>query len=126
MLIYEVTLLLVIIRKRLLGIISVILIALVLVITGISQYLNNPASMYTVNIEEEKNYIKWVDFNVPYSAMEKALALDIKAYETENKLNWIELIAYLATKYGGNFKKYKSSDMDKLVKALNEGKQWRI
>ncbi|MGI6049498.1 MAG: M23 family metallopeptidase [Acetivibrionales bacterium] len=112
---------LVIIRKRLLGIISVILIALVLVITGISQYLNNPASMYTVNIEEEKNYIKWVDFNVPYSAMEKALALDIKAYETENKLNWIELIAYLATKYGGNFKKYKSSDMDKLVKALNEG-----
>lgn len=64
--------------------------------------------MYTVNIEEEKNYIKWVDFNVPYSAMEKALALDIKAYETENKLNWIELIAYLATKYGGNFKNIKA------------------
>ena len=121
MLIDEVNLLLVIIRKKSLVIISVILIGLALIITGLIQYLDTPASMYTTNIEEEKNFIKWVEFNVPISVMEKALALDIKSYETETKLNWIELIAYLATKYGGNFKRYKSSDMDKLAKVLNEG-----
>lgn len=111
----------VVIRKNVLIIISVVIICLSLIITSLAVFLKSPASMYTTSLDEDKNFIKWVDFNVPYSVLEKALALDIKSYESETRLNWIELISYLATKYGGNFKNYKSSDMDKLVNALNEG-----
>lgn len=65
--------------------------------------------------------IKWVDFDVPYSALEKAMYLDIETYQTEVHLKWTELLAYLGAKYGGNFKQYKSKDMDKLVEKLNNG-----
>ncbi len=71
--------------------------------------------------KEQKKFIKWVEFNACYSAMEKALTLDVKSYGKDVKLNWVELLAYLATKYGGNFDKYKSKDMDELVSKLNKG-----
>ncbi len=67
-------------------------------------------------------YIKWVDFKVTAEAMEKALAYDIQSQNTENELNWVELLAYLGAKYGGNYKRYKARDMDALVKSLNNGK----
>ncbi|MEA4988489.1 MAG: hypothetical protein VB095_10555, partial [Anaerovorax sp.] len=69
----------------------------------------------------KKEPIKWVEFNVPYRVMEKAMELDIKTYETETHIDWIEVLSYLAAKYGGNFKRYKASDMDELVTLLNEG-----
>lgn len=72
---------------------------------------------------EEKEYIKWVDFNVPLEVLEKTASLDIKSHNSEEKvkLNWIELISYLATKYGGNFKSFKQSDLDNLVQKLKNG-----
>ncbi len=72
---------------------------------------------------EQKEYIKWVDFNVPLDVLEKTSALDIKSHNNEEKvkLNWIELISYLATKYGGNFKSFKQSDLDNLVQKLKNG-----
>ncbi|MDF2950944.1 MAG: putative rane protein, partial [Anaerocolumna sp.] len=49
----------------------------------------------------EKDYIKWVDFNVSSSAMEDAYLYDVESQTEEMKLNWIELLAYLGAKYGG-------------------------
>ena len=73
---------------------------------------------------EEADYIKWVDFKVPYEAMDKALKLDIASHETEGEvqLDWIELLAYLAAKNGGEFSRYKASQMDAVVKELRGGK----
>lgn len=65
--------------------------------------------------------IKWVDFRVPYSALEKAMYLDIESYETETHLSWTEILAYLGAKYGGNFKHYKSKDMDMIADKLRSG-----
>lgn len=70
---------------------------------------------------QEDGYIKWVDFSVPYEAMEKAMELDISTHGTELELHWIELLAYLGAKYGGNFDLYKAKDMDALVKRLQAG-----
>ncbi|HEX2927096.1 MAG TPA: M23 family metallopeptidase [Ruminiclostridium sp.] len=67
-------------------------------------------------------YIKWVNYNVPYEAMEKALSLDVKSHDKPVQLHWIEMLAYLATKYGGNFKNFKSKDLDELAEKLNQGK----
>lgn len=75
--------------------------------------------------EEEKKYIKWVDYNVPVEVMEKTAKLDINSHNKDEnvKLNWIELISFLATKYGGNFKSFKQSDLDSLVEKLKQGEK---
>ncbi len=76
--------------------------------------------LYTLN--ENDPYIKWVDFNVSYTAMKDALKYDIDSYGTSPRINWIELLAYLAAKNGGDFSRYQSKDMSKLVTQLNSGK----
>lgn len=54
--------------------------------------------------KREKDYIKWVEFNVPEELLTAAYRLDVETYGEENHLNWIELLAYLAAKHGGQFK----------------------
>lgn len=73
--------------------------------------------------EEDKNYIKWIDFSPTYSALEATSKLDIESHNnnSEIKYNWIELLSFLACKYGGNFKKFKSSDLTALTEKLNSG-----
>jgi len=71
--------------------------------------------------EKEKDYIKWVDFNIPYEAMEKALEWDIKLHDTDTPVCWLDILAYLCTRYGNDFKKYKPADMDGLVQKLKAG-----
>lgn len=66
----------------------------------------------------ETNYIKWVDFDICSSALEKAYLYDVASRSEEVKLNWIELLAYLGAKYGGGFSKYKEKDLTQLVKKL--------
>lgn len=101
-----------------------ILIAFLLVISvfaATSIYLYQDDAIHAISTEGDKKYIKWVEFNASYSAMERALSYDVKSYKKPVHLNWVELLAYLATKYGGDFKKYKSKDMDQLVAKLNKG-----
>lgn len=66
-------------------------------------------------------FITWVDFKVTAEAMEKALELDISTHGKEIELDWIELLACLGAKYGGDFSKYKSKDMDLLAQKLLSG-----
>ena len=67
---------------------------------------------------EEKKYIKWVDFDICSSALERAYRYDVESQSKEVKLKWIELLSYLGARYGGNFSKYKEKDMNELVKKL--------
>ena len=75
-------------------------------------------------INDKKDYIKWVDFNVTSDILNKTAKLDIDSHtkNSEIKYNWIELLAYLACKNGGNFKNFKQKDLDTLIKELNSGK----
>lgn len=67
---------------------------------------------------EKKDYIKWVDFNVNSEAMKAAYKLDMESFDKELHYNWIELLAYLGTKYGGDFKKYKEADLQNLKEKI--------
>ena len=80
-------------------------------------------SNYVRIFTEDKKYIKWVDYNVPLEVMEKTAKLDIDSHLNDKKidLNWIELLSYLASKYGGNFDMFKQKDLDSLVERLNCG-----
>ncbi|MCI1982256.1 MAG: M23 family metallopeptidase [Oscillospiraceae bacterium] len=67
---------------------------------------------------KKKGFIKYAEFNVPYLALKKAMNLDIESHSKGGNLSWIDLLAYLAARYGGDFKRYKSADMDALVDQL--------
>ena len=71
--------------------------------------------------EEQKKGIKWVDFTATKDAMYKAFRYYVGYRQKELHLNWIQLLAYLGGKYGGDFSKYRASDMETLVSELKDG-----
>ena len=71
---------------------------------------------------EDKKFIRWVDFNIPCAAMKKAIALDIDSQKKAIHLNFIEMLAYLASQNGNNFKSYKDKQLDEIALKLNSGK----
>jgi murein DD-endopeptidase MepM/ murein hydrolase activator NlpD len=79
------------------------------------------ASGMEVASQATGDYIKWVDFDVSYQALCDTYQYDVDTYEAEIHLNWVELLAYLATKYGGDFSSYKSKDLTALVEKLQSG-----
>lgn len=69
----------------------------------------------------EKDYIKWVDFHVTSEAMRQACAYDVDTYGQEGHVSWVDLLAYLGARYGGDFKQYKAKDMDEIAERLQKG-----
>lgn len=106
---------------KLLTIFFIIISLLISSTVAIVKYNSRQAIKVSTDPVTNKKYIKWVEFNATDSAMEKALNLDVKSHTKEVQLHWVELLAYLATKYGGDFSKYKAKDMDALVEKLNNG-----
>ncbi len=105
-------------KKKQIISISILIVFAILGITSFFLF----SSMATEETEE-KDYIKWVDFQVTEEVLEKTAQIDITSHtkEGEVEINWIELIAYLAAKYGGNFKNFKQKDLDGLVEKLQKG-----
>lgn len=71
--------------------------------------------------EAKKDFIKWVDFDVPKEVLEKALAADTASLEEGRPVCWIDLLAYLAARYGGDFRLYKQGDFDGALEKLQAG-----
>ncbi len=69
----------------------------------------------------EKDFIKWVDFDAPYVALRRALEADVRAHEEGSPVDWVDLLAYLAAKYGGDFSLYKESDLEGALERLSGG-----
>ena len=70
---------------------------------------------------QKKKYIHWVEFNVPSDVMEKAFRLDMGTVQEEVHFNWVELLAYLGAKYGGDFERFRQTDLDAVVEKLKFG-----
>ena len=66
-------------------------------------------------------FIQWVEFHVTSSAMQRAYDYDRTSHGSDCEINWIDLLAGLGAKYGGDFSRYRASDMDALVKRLRAG-----
>jgi len=103
---------------------AVLCISIILSIFFIRDFNGNKIISVNNEPESKKKIIKYVEFNIPYDALEKTLNLDIKSHREDSniKFNWIELLAYLACKYGGNFQKnYKEQDIKNLKEKLESG-----
>ena len=68
----------------------------------------------------KSDYIRWVDFDVDYSAMQRALELDIASQAEEPPLCWIDLLALAATRCGG--KGMKVSDIERAAKDFRKNR----
>jgi murein DD-endopeptidase MepM/ murein hydrolase activator NlpD len=68
-----------------------------------------------------EDYITWVDFDVSYEALCQAYDWDVDTYDTSKHINWIDLLAYTATKTGGAFGAEALSILNKAGKQLSSG-----
>lgn len=73
--------------------------------------------------DSDKDYIKWVEFRVTSDAMKQAYQYDQDTYGEEVHLNWVELLAVLGAKYGGDFSGYQEEDLDDIANILMKGEK---
>ena len=92
------------------------------------EYLNQMSNISTEELaedsEKEKSYIKWVDFKGTAVVLKKLADADINSHVNNEQIqfNWIELMAYLGCKYGGDLSLFKDKDLENLLNSLREGK----
>ncbi len=79
---------------------------------------DNEASTYSALYDTDKDYIKWVNFDVSSKALEKAYLIDVESRSWDVQINWIEILACLGNKYGGDFSRFKEKHMTELVEKL--------
>lgn len=99
------------------------IIILILSSIMIKQGFSYDAAMYASLYDTEKKFIRWVSFDVTKEAMDKAYKYDVETWNTETHLNWIELLAYLGAKYGGDFSRYREKHMTDLANKLLSGEE---
>ena len=99
----------------------ILMIGIIIPISIIITYCCIANTLLDSSNKSEKDFIKWVDFTVSYEAMKLTSKLDITSHQNNSEIqyNWIELLSYLACKYGGDFNKFKKEDLDELVSKLN-------
>lgn len=71
--------------------------------------------------QPKDEYIKWVDFNVPYEILDLAYNYDVKSHEETVQLHWIELISYVASQNGGKFNNASKKQLSKIAEQLKNG-----
>ncbi len=83
-----------------------------------------PASAKESSAKTEGDFIKWVDFDVSEEALEDAMELDISTWNDPARphADWVELLACLGAKYGGDFSHYHRKDLNDLIQQTEAGK----
>ncbi len=76
---------------------------------------------HTLHVQSDTSYIKWVEFSIPSPILYHAIELDIQSRNREERVDFIELLSYLAAKNYGNFKHLTKADVTKAAEILKEG-----
>ena len=90
---------------------AVILEAALLFLMGVILWENGKLPQKSAVETTADGYIKWVDFNVSYEALSRAYEYDIGSYGEKQHLDWIDLLAYVGAKNGGDFGAGATEDM---------------
>jgi murein DD-endopeptidase MepM/ murein hydrolase activator NlpD len=107
-------------RKRLARAAVVLFTALLLAGSGCFFYYQSAAA--NANEAQQDDFIKWVDFNVTYQALDYSIKLDMEYRDSQTPVSFISLLAYLAAKNGNNFKRFKTSQLDAVMEQIKSGK----
>lgn len=73
--------------------------------------------------ENEKKYIKWVDFKVTYEALCNAYEWDVSTHGNENEIDWVDLLALTAAKSGGEFQTRDIKRMNEFAQNITTQKE---
>ena len=87
----------------------------------VSWSFQRPGSRQVTTGHTSEHFIRWVDFDVTADAMTQAFRYDVDTCQQELHLNWVDLLAYLGARYGGDFSHYQASDMTKAAEQLQNG-----
>ena len=87
----------------------------------VSWSFQRPGSRQVTAGHTSEHFIRWVDFDVTADAMTQAFRYDVDTCQQELHLNWVDLLAYLGARYGGDFSHYQASDMTKAAEQLQNG-----
>ncbi len=109
-----------------LAVLSALFLCLLLTWKNRGNTLLSPASASGTNTPNEgntikKDYIKWVDFDITSEALTQAFRYDVNTCQEAIHLNWVNLLAYLGARYGGDFSRYKPEHMDAIARQLIDG-----
>ena len=74
-----------------------------------------------IDVTETAGYIKWVDFDVTAVAMRDAYDADLESHGTDTPIPFAVSLAYLGAKYGGDFSRYKKSDLSAFCERVKSG-----
>lgn len=77
-------------------------------------------AVYALCIPVMAKPISWVDFDVDYESLKYAMDTDIKTYEEDVHISWIDILALAASRTGG---KCPLNSVKKAVQDLSQGKR---
>lgn len=98
------------------------LLALCILCLGLFHFPRDPGrESLSSSPSQADSFIQWVDFNVTSQAMNQAFRYDVDTCQEEIHLNWVELLAYLGARYGGDFSLYQPEDMEQAAQKLLSG-----
>lgn len=69
----------------------------------------------------QKDFIKWVDFNVSYNVLHAAYKYDVDTVDQKVHCDMCEMLAYVAAKNGNRFGRKDINTLNNLVKKLKSG-----
>ncbi|HEY8419255.1 MAG TPA: M23 family metallopeptidase [Clostridia bacterium] len=69
----------------------------------------------------KRDYIKWVEFNVPYGILHLAYKYDVDTAYDEIHCDMCEMLAYLSAKNGNRFSNKDYKELNKLAQKLKTG-----
>ena len=70
-------------------------------------------------VSDPEKQLKWVEFNVPYEPLKQAMDIDVDSYQDRIHVSWIDLLAYLGARYGGDFSQRKNLRKQKSRQSRN-------
>jgi len=69
----------------------------------------------------QEDFIRYMEFELPYEALERAYRYDIESHSTEYPLDWVELLAFAVAKNWGNIDSKIKGNMDEAVHLIRDG-----
>lgn len=95
---------------------------LLLVLTGVFYFRQEfRVTQTTAEPDGKKEYIRWVEFHPTEELMTQAYRLDVETYDKPVHLCWIDLLAWLAAKHGGEFPSGCARELDEFAEQLKNG-----
>ena len=109
-------------RKKASKIAACAMVACTILSLMLSSLIHDPAILTDRKTGGAGGTIEWVDFDVPYHVLKAAMDTDIDTYDEKIHVDWIDILAYLGSRYGGNFDNYDRHHMDSFVSGVKSGK----